>query len=183
MVHTMLKQAFPAKPLDADELDIYAEISKDFGFATVAVGYIYYYFPQGDLNRGANGAFQIDDAQEAYISVSKEFYGFEASLAYFWDIESDNDGYSQLSLSKGFELNSALTLNTGVDVGYLVEKGVLSHATAKIGLDYAVTDNATLSPYIAHTWSLRDGFAAGTTSSANGQENELFGGVSLSVSF
>ncbi|MEP2776995.1 MAG: hypothetical protein ABJQ93_13710 [Luteolibacter sp.] len=171
--------------LNTDELDIYGEVSRDLGFATVAVGYIYYVFPQGNTNNVRN---QIDDAQEAYVSVSREFFGLDASLAYFWDIETDNDGYSQLSLNKGIELNQALTLNIGTDFGYLVEEGDFAHATAKVGLDYALTDNATVTVYGAHVWTLSEGGTnAGVSSPSSavytGQENEFFAGASVAVSF
>ena len=33
---------------DYDELDLYAEVSKDFGWANLAVGYIWYDYPMGN---------------------------------------------------------------------------------------------------------------------------------------
>ena len=175
----------PGFDADFDELDIYGEVSKDLGFATVAVGYIYYHFPQ------ANGtAFFVpfDDAQELYFSVSKEFFGVDFSAAYFWDIETDNDGYSEIGASKGFELSPCLTLNTGATLGYLFEEGDASHFQTKVSLDWAFTETATLSPYIAHSWALSEGgrFAGVSSPSSalyGGSSNELFGGLSLAVSF
>jgi uncharacterized protein (TIGR02001 family) len=160
--------------VDLDELDLYAEISKDLGFASVAVGYIYYHFPQGGQNNGF-----VDDAQEAYVSVSKEIFGIDASLSYFWDIETDNDGYSQLSLSKSFDLMEYVTLNVGADTGYLVEQGDFVQITGKVGIDIEASENATISYYVAHTWALSEADGA----LYGGQENEFFGGASISVSF
>ncbi|MGJ8642727.1 MAG: hypothetical protein ACSHX9_04905 [Luteolibacter sp.] len=176
----------PGATIDADELDLYLEASKDLGFASLAVGYIYYTFPQGDLLTNPN-FFQ--DAQEVYVSASREIFGIDASLAYFWDIETDNDGYSQLSLSKGIEIMDYVTLNTGVDFGYLVEEGDFVHATAMVGIDIEASENATISYYVAHTFALSEGgtlaggAAAITTAGYGGQENEFFGGASISVSF
>lgn len=173
---------FPNGPtIDTDELDIYGEISKDLGFATVAVGYIYYYFPQADVNSLAT---PIGDAQEAYLSVSKNIFGIDASIAYFWDIETDNDGYTSLSLSKGFELAPSWTLNISAVTGYLVEEGSLGHVTGKVGVDYAISESATLSVYGAHNWTLAEASTSSTSTSFQfGQDNEFFGGAALSVSF
>lgn len=164
-----------------DEIDIYGEVSKDLGFLTASVGYIYYYFPQ-------NTAFPTDDAQELYASVSREFFGFDVSATYYWDLETDNDGYSELGISKGYELSPCLTLSTGAALGYLFEEGDLSHVQAKVSLDWAFTETATLSPYIAHSWSLSEGgrfagVSSPTTAGYGGAQNEFFGGVSLAVSF
>lgn len=170
---------------DLDELDIYAEVAKDLGFATVAVGYIYYHFPQAN---GTAFFIPVDDAQEVYFSIAKDFFGVDFSATYFWDIETDNDGYAELGASKGFELSPCLTLNTGAVFGYLFEEGDASHVQAKVSLDWAFTETATLSPFIAHSWALSEGGtlagASGTSTALyGGSSNELFGGLSLAVSF
>jgi hypothetical protein len=154
---------------DFDELDLYGEVSKDLGFLTAAVGYINY------QNQRALG----DDVQEVYFSVAKSFYGIDFSLAYYWDIETDNDGYTELGASKSYELSPCLTLNTGAVLGALAEQGQLAHLTAKVSLDYAYSETATISPFIAHSWSLVDD--DDTTHTSTG--NELVAGTMLSVSF
>jgi hypothetical protein len=151
---------------DFDELDLYGEASKDLGFVTAAVGYILY----------NNQRLLGDDAQEVYFSVAKSLYGIDYSLTYFWDIETDNDGYAELAGSKGFELSSCLTLNTGAALAYFVEEGDLAHLTAKVSLDYAYSETATISPFVAHSWGLGE-----TTNYSS--ENELVAGTMLSVSF
>jgi uncharacterized protein (TIGR02001 family) len=167
--------SFQQNGVDSDELDLYAEVSKDLGFATVAVGYIYYQFP------GANNALN-EDSQEVYFSIAKEFFGLDTSLTYFWEVEdagSGSNGYLELAASKGFELSPCLVLNTGAALGYMVEGSEFAHVTAKVSLDWAFTETATLSPYIAHAWSLTNEPRTLWTNS----ENEFFGGVSLAVSF
>jgi hypothetical protein len=156
---------------DIDELDHYAEASKDLGFATAAVGYIYYY-NEDFLNL-------VDDAQEVYFSLSRDFGFAQASLTYFWDIEGDNDGYAELGLSRGFELNQCLTLNVGATVGYMVEQSDFTALTTKVSLDWAFVENAKLSPFVAVSVPLSD--VAGTYT--GGSSNELFGGTMLSVAF
>ena len=154
---------------DFDELDVYGEVSKDLGFVTAAVGYIWY------NNTRALG----DDRQEVYFSASKEFYGFDASLTYFWDIETDNDGYAELAVGKGFELSPCLTLNTGVTLAYLAEESEFAHVTAKVSLDWAFTETATVSPFVAHSWGLNN---EGGNTHSNAAE-EFVTGALLSVSF
>jgi hypothetical protein len=156
---------------DFDELDIYGEVSKDLGFLTAAIGYINYQNPRL--------AATPDDAQEVYFSVAQTYFGVDFSLAYFWDIETDNDGYTELGASKGFELSPCLTLNTGVAVGYLAEQGQVGHLTAKVALDYAFTETATLTPFIANSWSLSDDNDTAYEESGN----EFVAGTMLSVSF
>jgi hypothetical protein len=162
-------------PFTFNELDLYAEVSKDFGFVTAAVGYIYYYYPS-DLS---SLIFDTKSTAETYFSVSGSYMGFDTSLTYFWDTKGDNDGYMEAYVGKGFELSPCLTLNTGATLGYLWEEGDFSHVAAKVSLDWAFTENATLSPYIAHSWALSDevgGFYEGS-------ENQFYGGLILAVSF
>ena len=89
-----------------NETDFYVEASKDLGFATASVGYIWYHF--SDSGTG------VDDAQEVYFGLSKEIAGISTSLTYFWDIETDNQGYLELGTSN-YELTIQNDLGT-VDV-------------------------------------------------------------------
>ena len=152
----------------ADELDLYAEASYDLGFLTAAVGYIYYYLPQDGGH-----------AQEVYFSVARDFGIVDASLTYFWDVRGDNEGYTELAISNETELSSCLTLRSGLATGYLVEQGKLAHITASVALDYALTETATVSPFIAHSWA----FCEENADLWMGSKNQFFGGVRLAVSF
>jgi hypothetical protein len=171
---------------DVDELDLFVEASKDLGFVTAAVGYIYYMnenffdsiglFPVGSI---------VEDAQEIYVKVSRDLGFANAYLAYYWDIETDNDGYSELGLSRGFELNQCLTLNLGTNIGYLVEQGIDTSWTTKASLDWGFAEHAKLSPFVALAVQLSDDggnyTSGGLTSEAFG--NELVAGCMLSTSF
>jgi hypothetical protein len=154
---------------DFDELDLYGEVSKDFGFATAAVGYISY---QNLRQLG-------DDAQEVYFSLAQTYFGVDFALAYYWDIETDNDGYTELSASKGFKLSECLTLNTAATLGYLLEETEFAFIGAKVSLDWAFRETATLSPFVSATWGLNSD-AGNTYSDAS---EELVAGTMLSVSF
>jgi hypothetical protein len=158
------------------ELDIYGEVSKDLGFATASVGYIKYI---NDDTTANNLGLTVDDQQEVYFSLAQTYFGVDFALTYFWDIETDNDGYLELGASKGFELSPCLTLNTGAALAYLAEESEFAHLTAKVSLDWAFTETATLSPFVAASWGLNS--EDGNTHSDAGEE--FVAGTMLSVSF
>lgn len=160
------------------EIDLYAEVSKDLGFLTASVGYIYYYNDQDDIDDFLVGG-HLPDAQEVYFQVSREFYGVEASLTYYWDIVTDNDGYAELAVSKGFELNGCLTLNVGTALGYIAEEGHLAHLTTKVSLDWGFAEHAKLSPFVAASVDLSGGHGI----AYGAAKNELVGGALVSVGF
>lgn len=158
------------------EFDYYGEVSRDLGFATAAVGYIYYH------NTAGLGA----DKQEVYFSLSRDLGFATAALTYYWDVDheaqnSGNEGYTTLALSKSWELNECLTLNVDSTLGYLVEQGQIAHWTNKVSLDYAFVERAKISPFIA--FSLEGNADDNGRHFWNGTENELYAGSMLSVSF
>ncbi len=171
----------PVRPLttDLDELDIYAEVSKDLGFLTAAVGYIYYMNSEPSINGFFPAQLDNGDAQEIYFSVGRDLGFANASLTYFWDIELDNDGYSELALDRSFDLNQCLALSVATNVGYLVEQGQATAWTTKVGLDWAFTENAKLSPFVALSIALSDD----VDTSYDGSKNLFVAGSMLSVSF
>lgn len=156
---------------DVDELDLFAEASKDLGFATAALGYIYY------MNE--DGLKDVDDAQEIYVKLSRDLGFANAYAAYYWDLEGDNDGYSELGLSRGFELNQCLTLNLGTNIGYMWEDDQDTAWTTKASLDWGFAESAKLSPFVALAVQLTDDNDNYTA----GFGNELIGGCMLSTSF
>jgi Bacterial protein of unknown function (Gcw_chp) len=169
----------PYSEVDVDELDIYAEVSKDFGFATAAVGYIYYMNEDAYSKNGVGDWWGTSDAQEVYFSLSRDLGFAKASLTYFWDIELDNDGYTELALTRAFALNNCLTLNVGTNVGYLWEQGQATAWTTKVGLDWAFVEKAKLTPFVALSVALSDDW----DTSYDGSKNEFVAGSMLSVSF
>lgn len=172
------EQLLPGFEANQNEIDFYTKVSQDLGFATASVGYIYYYNDNSnDLRDFFSG--HLSDAQEISFGLSREFYGVNVSLTYYWDIVTDNDGYSELAVSKGFELNSCLTLNVGSALGYLVEEGHLAHLTAKVSLDYEFVENAKFSPFVAGSWDL----SSGNGIAYGAAKNELVGGAMIGVDF
>ena len=165
--------AYTSDDVDS-EIDLYAEVGKDWGFLTTSVGYIYYY---NGLSSEYGNIFR--DTQEVYGSISHDFGFINAYLTYFWDVAGDNDGYSELGVSKAFELNSCLTLNLSSNVGYLVEQGKATAITTKAALDWGFAEHAKISPFAALSIALSDDIDTAYYQS----KNELVGGAMLTVSF
>jgi Bacterial protein of unknown function (Gcw_chp) len=156
-----------------NEIDFYGEVSKDLGFATVGVGYIYYF------NVGSLG---VDD-QEIYFTASRDLGFANASLTYYWDVVENfagNEGYTELALSRSFELNQCVSLNVASNVGYLIEGGDFTAWTTKVSVDWAFAEKAKLSPFIAGSIALGEGASDSLWTVTN---NELTGGAMLSVGF
>jgi len=59
---------------DVDELDLFTEASKDLGFVTAALGYIYY------MNETSGNTNLVDDTQEVYVKFSRDL-GFANAYA------------------------------------------------------------------------------------------------------
>ena len=163
---------------NANEVDFYAEVSKDFGFATLSTGYIYYYNDTDDLIT-QNVTGNLADTQEVYFSAARDFGFAKASLTYFWDIVGDNDGYSELGLSRSFELSPCVSLNASTNFGYLLEEGDFTAWTTRVGLDWGFAEHAKLSPFVQYSVALSDE----PTTDYDGSENEFIGGAMLSVGF
>lgn len=175
-----------------DELDLYAEVSKDFGFATAYIGYISYQYPDMEVSTGGGTFKLIDDAQEVYFGLSRElFWGVNGSLTYYWDVETDNQGYTELAFEKSFEFTPCISLDLGTKFGYLFEEGEFSHWTTSAQLNFKVKENFTISPYVAFSveldgledygsFNVPGGALSGLSAS---EEDNLVAGVKASVSF
>ena len=149
---------------DYDELNVLGGLSYDLGNFELGLGAIWYYFP-----RTGGDAFELG------TSVGTSFAGVDVGLGYYYDFETDGS-YIELGAEKTFELSDMVGLTLGGVIAYADDYyGVsgFNHVGASLALPIALTDTATLKPYIAGTWEI-DG---------SGADDEVYGGVSLSVSF
>lgn len=150
-----------------DELDVYGGLSTDLGAFTVGVGLTWYYFPSGG-----------DDIIEPGITIGTSVGAVDLSLGYYYDLEVDGS-YLELAAETTIEISDTVSLVPGAVVSYGDDYyGVsgFNHAGVSLALPIALTDRATLTPYIAATFAL-DSLAD------NGEDDHVYGGVSLSVSF
>jgi uncharacterized protein (TIGR02001 family) len=163
----------------ADELDLFAEVNRDFGFATLSVGYIAYIYPQSDVTKFFKTQ---DDTQEVTFGISRDFGFLTASYVYYLIAGSgDNGGYMQLDLSRSFEINQCLALNVDTNFGYLGDEGSFSAWTSRVSLDWGFAGTAKFSPFIAFSVDLTDSDVPANSFVPDG--NEVAGGAMISVSF
>ncbi len=152
-----------------DELDLYASISQSFGAVDVWFGYTAYLFPEAgsgdthELGTGIGTALgPIDVALDAYYDLDEiEGWFFEFTAGHEASI-TDN---VSLSVAAGISYSA----------GYNSDKDGFNNVLLRAGLPIALTESATFEPYIAGTISL--------DAIEDFQDDELFGGASLSVSF
>jgi len=152
---------------DFDELDIYGGISADLGAFEIGVGLTWYYFPMTD-----------DDALEPGISISTSAGPLDVSLGYYYDLEVDGS-YIELAAQSEIEVSDTVSLVPGVSVSYGDDYyGVsgFNNVGVSLALPIALSDSATLTPYIA-------GSLAIDALDDLGEDDHLYGGVSLSISF
>ncbi|MDX1680493.1 MAG: TorF family putative porin [Akkermansiaceae bacterium] len=165
--------SFDAAGDQTSELDIYGEVAKELGVwgLTGAIGYIKY------VNDDTSGV--VDDAQEVYFGLSKDLgYGISADLTYYWDVETDNEGYTELGFSKSYELTECVSLGLDTRLGYAYEEGDFANWVTTAALDWEFTEDAVLSPYVLYA---NEG--ENTTYYENVSTHEFIGGVNLTVSF
>jgi len=168
--------------LNADELDLFTEFSKDFGFATASVGYIAYLYPQG---KGSKAALNLDDVQEISFGVSRDFDIVNVSFNYYLAVEGDNYGYMELDLNRSFELNQCLNLVVDTNVGYLGDEGSFTAWTSRVALDWNFAGQAKFSPFVAFAVGDRNrsDFTVASGNPYRTSGNEILGGAMLSVGF
>jgi len=161
--------AWHANTYDSDftELDLYAAAGLNLGGVDTQVGVTYYTFGDGS----------DPDAVEPFISVSTDLMGVPVSLGYAYDTEQDG-GWISLATGRSIELSDSFTLQASASLNYATDyAGVdgLNNLDLRLGLPMAL-GSATVTPYIAGSIAIDDG-------EASGLDDEVYGGVSLSVSF
>lgn len=155
-----------------DEIDYFANASRSFGCVTAHLGYIYYDFP-------STGG--VGNPQEVILGLSTELVGFDVGFNYYWDIEGDNDGYSELTIDRSYALCEAASLDLGATISYDWETSDVHHYGLSAAVNYALNDVLTITPYVSATFA-EDGAQTGVLGFA-ANDDEVFGGVVLSAAF
>ena len=148
------------------ELNLFGGVSVDLGDASLSAGITYYTSGSDDF-----------DIVEPYVGIGTELAGLDVSIGYAYD--SDEDGaYVAIGAGKSLELSDDITVDVSASLNYGNDYyGVdgFNNIDLRIGLPIAV-GGATLTPYIAGS------IAVDALDDAGG-DDELYGGVSLSLSF
>ena len=171
-----------------NELDLYASLDCQFETWGLGVGYIHYTYPNGLLGDGSSNG---GETNEVWVSVgttldltsSGESPGVSVGLKYYYDFDLEIS-YLEASAGTSFELNESVRLNPEVGISYInndnappdVEDSGFNHFFASLKLPIALTDYASLTPYVSASSPLdvADDF---------GEDDYFWGGIALKVSF
>jgi len=178
--------------LDYSELDLSTSLTYDAGFAKFGLVYTHYEFFDGFGGRTDLGAFgagegNVSGADEVGITVAAAAGPVNLYAGYYYDFRIGGS-YAEVGADLPIEITSWLSIVPAVKLGYGFDyytNGVipgaqssgLTHVIPTISAPIKLTSSATLTPYIAYNMSLDARHTLNTT------DNEIFGGVKLSVSF
>lgn len=157
-----------------DELDLNAGLSYDAGFAKFGVGYTRYEFLDGSAGEG-NG---IDSADEIGATVGVPIGPVNLAAGYYYDFEAEGSYIeagidAPIAVTDTFSIVPSALVSYGVD--YYSEEADFQHVKLAVAFPVKLTGTATLTPYVAYN------IALDTTEDFT--DDEIYGGVKLSVSF
>ncbi len=153
---------------DYDELNVYGGVSADLGAFELGIGLTWYEFTRTD----------DADIVEPGANIGTSVGPVDLSLGYYFDTEVDGH-YIELSGESTIEITDAVALVPGVSVSYADDYyGVsgFNNVGLSLALPIALTDTATLTPYVA-------GSIAIDALEDLGEDDHIYGGVALSVTF
>ena len=158
-------------PGSEDELDLYAILGTEVApGVSVWVGYYAYLYPEA----GNGSTNEVTVGTE--FSVLNELLTVSVEAYYDLDIEG---WYFTPTASHTLRVTDFLSIKIGGAVGYQIDYnadgGDWNDVRAFVKAPIALTENLTLEPYIAHSWAL--------DAIEDFQDDEFYGGVSLSVKF
>jgi len=168
--------------LNYSELDLFTTLTYDAGFAKFGLGYTWYYFFNGFFGDGVGQDYAHEIGITSIVPIGPinwnlgGYYDFYISAFYF-----------ETGFDSTIKVNDRLSIVPSVVIGYGVNGyytfgtagTAWNHIGAKIAFPITLTKTATLTPYVSANFSL-DGREGLNTIEGR---NEIFGGVSLTVSF
>lgn len=168
-----------------DELDVVAGFTYDLGFATVGVGYTWYYYPFSGFDTSEPnvtiqsclcelGTCKINWFAGAFLDVNAD--GGDL----FGNAGGDPGWYFETGLNTSIAITDWLSIVPEARITYGVDYyGVdgFNNVLLKLGAPITLTKTATLTPYIAGS------LAIDSLHHDLGVDDELFGGISLTVTF
>jgi hypothetical protein len=185
---------------DYSEYDLYTSLSYDVGFATFGIQYQYYGYPdtysgsfQGVSNAAGDSELGLTGAHEVGVTMAIPLGAFNFSTGYYYDLTIGGQ-YFQAAVDYTYAVNDWLSIVPAVQAGYGInyytgtrgptfagiatQSSGFTHVLFSIATPIQLTKIATLTPYVA--WN----FAGSTRNYMNvTHDNEIYGGVKLSVSF
>lgn len=171
-----------ATSLNYSELDLGTSLTYDAGFASFSLGYTWFYFFNGFFGDGIGQ----DYAHEAALTTTVPLGPVNLTAIYAYDFFI-GESYAQLGLDTEIKVTEWLSIVPAAVIGYSIGEyytfGTASNAFTHVGLNLSfpitLSKTATLTPYVAANFSLEGREDLNTIEGAD----EVFGGVSLSVTF
>ncbi len=161
-----------------NEVDLFAEVSKEFGAVTLAGGYVWYSYP------GASSS----NYHELYASAATTQLGLDWELLYAYVIDSagDNDGggYLEATVGKSFAVNECVSIDTVAGAAWSFNYNAqidgtqydgFNHWFIGVSAPWEVRETVTITPYVK--------YVDADTDISDAAEEQFLGGVSLAVSF
>ena len=155
-------------PAHTDELDLYATLSHSFGAVEAWLGYTAYLYPE-------NGA---SNTNEIGTGIGSAVGPIDLALSAYYDFDIQGY-YFDLTAGHSFEINDIISLDLSAGISYGIDYNSggsdFNSVLVVAALPIKLTDTATLKPYVAGNFALSaiDAF----------QDDQVFGGISLSVTF
>ncbi len=162
---------FGAPPGSFHELDLYTAVMADLGPVNVGLKYTHYFY-FGDVEA------TVDDVDELGLIATATLGPVDVSGGAYYDWTTEGF-YFEVGVSKSIPLTDRISIVPGALISFGDDYyGVSSFNHVKVGvaLPIKLTSTATLSPYIAGNFPLDDLDDAG-------EEDRVYGGVSLSITF
>lgn len=154
-----------------DELDLYSYVVVPLGDCwELAAGGTWYYYPEEEA-----------DAAELGLTLSRKIFDFcKFSFEYVYDLDAEGN-YFGYYLDKVIEVcdNLDLTLGAGIshaDHNYDVGRLAGDRAYVQGGLTYHLTESLDVNAYMLGNFPLDE-------LDARGEKEDLYGGLSMTVSF
>jgi outer membrane usher protein FimD/PapC len=146
-----------------DQLDVYAGISTSIGEISVGLGTTYYYYPDPTTDDGT-----LEFGLELGTSAGQ----IDLSVGFYYDIDLEA-AYYEFGASTSFDLTDTMAIDVGGAIGN-TDGDSLTALTFTIGIPIALSDSASLSPYLGLNVPLDDFEDDG---------DDIFSGLSLTVGF
>ncbi len=182
-------------PANCTETDFTLSYAKDFDMLSVEGGYIYY------------GLDACDDTQEVFLSLGLDTL-LSPALTVYKDFDTYEHWYFLLGISHSFEITEAISLELSGSVSYLLSNDDVDYpeidsyvptgdkfenfhdGVISASLPIAVAEYITVTPLLSYTFALSDDASdemewrsAGFRGKTSGDDNFVYGGVSVSLAF
>ena len=165
---------------ELSEVDITLSYGFDLKPVDITVGYIEYVFPQTEKTDDENLWLS---SREIFVGFAMDLAaGFSAGLNVYYEFDDIDDFYTNLNLTYGTSLSEAVGLELGAAIGYAGEEytadgdGGFFDYLLSAGIDYAVTDNLSLSAAVNYTDSVDE-------DKLPDQDTHFFGGIGAAYTF